>query len=67
MRIVPNGSQGANFTTGVREREDANRTREVGDSVWETEDRRRSLLQIRPNNQRIKMMIRIVPKRPCDL
>jgi hypothetical protein len=27
------GSQGANFTAGVREREDANRTREAGDSV----------------------------------
>jgi hypothetical protein len=27
------GSQGANFTAGVREREDASRTREAGDSV----------------------------------
>jgi hypothetical protein len=27
------GEQGANFTAGVREREDANRTREAGDSV----------------------------------
>ncbi len=27
------GSQGANSTAGVREREDANRTREAGDSV----------------------------------
>jgi hypothetical protein len=31
--IVPSGSQGANFTTGVREREDANRTREVDDLI----------------------------------
>ena len=67
MRIVPSGSQGANFTTGVREREDASRTREVGDSVWETEDRRTSLLQIRPNNHRIKIMMSIVPNKPCDL
>ena len=36
MRIVPSrpcGSQGANFTAGVRERADANRTREAGDSI----------------------------------
>jgi hypothetical protein len=28
------GSQGANFTVGVREREDANRTRAAGDWFW---------------------------------
>ncbi len=28
---------GANSTAGLREREDANRSREAGDSVWETE------------------------------
>jgi hypothetical protein len=30
---MTSGSQGANFTAGVREREDANLTREAGDSV----------------------------------
>ncbi len=67
MRIVPSnpcGSQGANFTTGVREREDANRNREVGDSILVKTE---ALPYIRPSNQRIRMMIRIVPSNPCDL
>ena len=67
MRIVPSrpcGSQGANFTTGVREREDVNRTMEVGDSVLVKIE---TLPYIRPSNQRIRMMMRIVPSRPCDL
>ena len=33
LRGGERGSQAANFTAGVREREDANRTREAGDSV----------------------------------
>ena len=31
---MEHGSQGANFAAGVCEREDANRTREAGGSVW---------------------------------
>jgi hypothetical protein len=36
VRSVVYGSQGANFTAGVPEREDASGTREAGDAVWET-------------------------------
>ena len=45
--------QGANFTAGVREREDASRTRAAGDSVWETEVRHPSLSDSseQPENQ----------------